>query len=80
MVDLMEIRERGRRRRLPDLPQRRRARRDGGLTQAELAALVGVSRVSIARWESGVCAPRGPLRERYAAALVELLRCGDADD
>lgn len=47
----------------------RRARYDAGLTQAELARLVGVSQSVIAAYESGRRAPTVPALERILAAI-----------
>ena len=43
-----------------------------GLTQAEVAELVGVNRATIGRWESGHCLPRGQALERYTDILKRL--------
>lgn len=45
------------------------ARRACGVTQATFAAGVGVTRVTVTRWESGASAPDGP-----AAVLLSLIR------
>lgn len=47
----------------------RRWRELAGLTQVELAALVGVSVRSVKRWEVGLCEPTG----LYVAALCNVL-------
>ena len=44
-------------------------RKARGLTQEELATASGVSRVSIARYETGVCAPSTASAIKIAAAL-----------
>jgi transcriptional regulator with XRE-family HTH domain len=46
-----------------------RARRCLGLTQAELASVLGVGRVTVARWETGVMSPA----RRSVAGLLALL-------
>ncbi len=47
----------------------RAARKEMGLSQEDLAALVGTSRISVSRWETGTQLPsRGPLRN-WATAL-----------
>ncbi|MCO1581678.1 helix-turn-helix domain-containing protein [Crossiella sp. SN42] len=63
------------------------ARRAGlGLTQEDLAAVVGVERTTVARWEAGTCAPQPLHRLRLAEALgvspfeLDLLLAGRAVD
>ncbi len=46
-----------------------RARREGGLSQTEIAARMGTSQSAIARLESGTLDARLSTLERYAAAL-----------
>jgi transcriptional regulator with XRE-family HTH domain len=58
----------------------RTARRDCGLTQDELADLVGVSRSAVAQWETGRAGQVTANLSRIAAALevsVEYLMVGD---
>jgi transcriptional regulator with XRE-family HTH domain len=45
------------------------ARKAAGLTQVELAAKVGTIQQRISAWESGLAAPRDPMRLRLAKAL-----------
>ena len=59
---------------LPSPAVRRALRVAAGLTQADLAAELGVSRAAVARWESGTRVPRGDYRITYAALLRELSR------
>ena len=54
---------------LPSLPERERLRRAQGLTQAQVAEVLGVNRVTVAKWEAGRCEPRGEVREQYAELL-----------
>ncbi len=61
-------------RQLPPPAVARRLRIAGRLTQRELAATIGVHRVSLARWEAGRVAPRGATAARYGAALAAILR------
>lgn len=61
-----------RRRRLPDPGIRRLLPEQAGLSQDELAEVLGVSRPAVTRWELGQRTPRGDLAERYAAALDQL--------
>lgn len=65
----------------PPLPALRRLRRARSLTQQALADRAGVSRVSIARIESGRNSPGARSLRRLARALdvgvAELLRGGD---
>ncbi|WP_225987270.1 helix-turn-helix domain-containing protein [Streptomyces spectabilis] len=62
---------------LPSLPppkERRRLREAKPLTQAQLAALVGVTRETVRSWESGRTEPRGSRRAAYAKLLESLAR------
>jgi DNA-binding XRE family transcriptional regulator len=63
-----------RRRTLPPPAMRRLLRDQWGLTQGEVAGLVGVSRECISRYENGSREPRGPLRDKYVALLDRLAR------
>ncbi|MFJ3227803.1 helix-turn-helix domain-containing protein [Streptomyces sp. NPDC086783] len=56
---------------LPSPKRRRRLREAAGLTQAQIAARMGVSRETVRAWESGRSAPRGRKREAYAKLLAE---------
>jgi transcriptional regulator with XRE-family HTH domain len=47
-----------------------RLRRAAGLTQAQVAAAVGVDRVAVARWETGITTPR----PAHAAAALAFIR------
>jgi DNA-binding XRE family transcriptional regulator len=60
------------RRRLPEPAVRRLLREGAHLTQADVAHVLGVSRVACTRWESGTRTPRGELAERYRALLDRL--------
>lgn len=57
------------RRDLPTPAQRRALRVASGLSQAEMAAAVGVTKQAVANWESGIRNPRGIHLERYVDAL-----------
>jgi DNA-binding transcriptional regulator YiaG len=59
-------------RRLPAPAVARAIREAAGVTQAQVAAELGVGRVTVARWELGTRTPRGDLRLRYIAILDEL--------
>ncbi|MFD0316839.1 sigma factor-like helix-turn-helix DNA-binding protein [Streptomyces flavalbus] len=56
---------------LPPPKERRRLRDAAGLTQAQLAARVGVSRATVRAWETGRTTPLGRKREAYARLLAE---------
>lgn len=60
------------RRRMPGPAERRVIRKAAGLTQVDVAAALGVSRVSVVRWESGARTPRGELANRYLSLLARL--------
>lgn len=66
---LSRSRERGR---LPDPAVCRSIRRAANITQAEVAQLVGVSRETISRWESGDRRPSGRHLSEYLAVLGRL--------
>ncbi|MFC7986422.1 helix-turn-helix domain-containing protein [Streptomyces sp. NPDC057336] len=57
---------------LPPPKARRRLRESAALTQAQLAARVGVARETVRAWESGRTTPRGRKREAYAQLLSTL--------
>ncbi|MFF3936154.1 helix-turn-helix domain-containing protein [Streptomyces phaeofaciens] len=57
---------------LPPPKERRRLREAGALTQAQVAAQVGVTRETVRAWESGRATPRGRKREAYAKLLTSL--------
>lgn len=61
-------------RRLPDPPIARMIREAAGVSQLRFAKEVGVHRITLSRWESGVCRPRGDARARYARLIAELQR------
>ena len=47
----------------------RALRQQAGLTQADIAEALGVSRITVCRWELGQRVPRGELAVRYLALL-----------
>jgi DNA-binding transcriptional regulator YiaG len=59
-------------RRLPPPVIARAIRAEAGVSQQQLAAELGVNRVTVARWELGARVPRGELRIRYTTLLEEL--------
>jgi predicted transcriptional regulator len=59
-------------RRLPAPPIRRALREHHGLSQGEVADLLGVDRASVSRYESGERAPRASVAERYLEILERL--------
>ncbi|MEU8653202.1 helix-turn-helix domain-containing protein [Streptomyces sp. NPDC048737] len=56
---------------LPPPEERRRLREKRSLTQAQLAARLGVSRETVRAWETGRSTPSGRKRESYAKLLAE---------
>ncbi|MFJ4619222.1 helix-turn-helix domain-containing protein [Streptomyces sp. NPDC088812] len=65
---------------LPPPEGRRRLREERALTQAQVAARLGVSRDLVRRWETGRSTPLGRAREAYAQLLSEPLHPShDAD-
>lgn len=64
---LMQIR-----RDLPPPAERRVLRQQAGLSQAELAGAIGVSKTTIGNWETGARNPSGIYRTRYVEALREM--------
>jgi DNA-binding transcriptional regulator YiaG len=62
------------RRRLPPPSMRRQLREQAGVSQSDIAAVVGVSRECVSMWESGPRVPRGQNLERYLAFLERLAR------
>ncbi|MFJ5776761.1 helix-turn-helix domain-containing protein [Streptomyces sp. NPDC093094] len=67
---------------LPPPKERRRLREAGALTQAQLAARVGVSRETVRAWEAGRRTPQGRKGDAYAELLAELagLAAGTPED
>ncbi|WKX11878.1 helix-turn-helix domain-containing protein [Streptomyces sp. NL15-2K] len=59
---------------LPPPNERRRLREAGSLTQAQVAARLGVARETVRGWETGCTTPRGRKREAYARLLAELAK------
>jgi transcriptional regulator with XRE-family HTH domain len=73
MSDLSDLLDRARRRRaLPSPRARRLLRERAGLTQDELALVVGVSPAAISRWEAGLRQPRRRSVDAYADVLAAL--------
>ena len=48
-------------------------RSHSGLSQAQVAAVLGVSRPTVGRWEAGTRKPHGEMLARYRAVLEEIL-------
>ena len=59
-------------REMPAPPIRRALREHHGLSQGEVAALLGVDRASVSRYESGERSPRPSVAERYLDLLERL--------
>lgn len=57
---------------LPSPRARRLIRERAGLSQADLAAVLGVSEAAISRWEAGLRFPRRPALDAYAQVLARL--------
>jgi DNA-binding transcriptional regulator YiaG len=62
------------RKRLPDPRMRRLVRERAGLTQNDLARVLGVATATVCRWESGEREPRPAQLEAYLGALDQLAR------
>jgi predicted transcriptional regulator len=63
-----------RKRALPDPGLCRLLRVQAGLSQAEIAQALDVSRPAVSRYESGNRTPRGEIRTRYTALLEALAK------
>ncbi|MFD9397106.1 helix-turn-helix domain-containing protein [Streptomyces sp. NPDC060000] len=59
---------------LPSPERRRHLRETASLTQAQVAARIGVTRETVRAWESGRTTPRGRRREAYANLLTSLTK------
>jgi transcriptional regulator with XRE-family HTH domain len=68
------IRKARARRSLPSPAVCRDLRLGAGITQAEIAEVLGVDRASVTRWESGTREPRGDVRLAYIDLLARLAR------
>ena len=66
------IRQLAESKRLPSPATRRVLRTDAGLTLAELASQLGVTKQALWYWETGARQPRGDNRLAYVEALDEL--------
>jgi transcriptional regulator with XRE-family HTH domain len=62
------------RRRLPPARERRLRRLRSGLSELDVAKVVGVDRSTISRWESGQREPRGEMLTNYVNFLDALER------
>lgn len=58
--------------RLPDPDRAREIREAAGVTMVEVAEAIGVDRVTVHRWETGVRRPRGENAARYSKLLTDL--------
>ncbi|MFF0744377.1 sigma factor-like helix-turn-helix DNA-binding protein [Streptomyces sp. NPDC004111] len=59
---------------LPPPRERRRLREAKALSQAQVAAIVGVTRETVRSWETGRTSPRGRKREVYTRLLAGIAR------
>lgn len=73
-MDASDLMHTVRRRRLPDPAVRRALRIGAGVSQQELADVLGIDRASVCRYELGTRSPRGDLAARYAGLLRRLAR------
>ena len=62
------------RRRLPPPALRRAVRQSAGMSAAQVATALGVTRQAVSAWERGTRCPRGEMLEAYVAVLDELRR------
>jgi DNA-binding XRE family transcriptional regulator len=62
------------RRRLPPPAARRQLREQCGMSQADAALFVGVTRAAIVRWETGAREPRAANLVKYLELLDRLAR------
>ena len=65
-------RERAESEHLPIPAMRKAIRESAHVSLARVAAILGVHRASVSRWESGKRTPRGEQRRRYKRLLDEL--------
>ena len=73
MPTLEELLERKQlRTRLPSPTVRRALREDVGLSQLDIADLVGATPAAVSRWEAGLREPTGERLERYLDVLERL--------
>jgi transcriptional regulator with XRE-family HTH domain len=68
------------RRELPPPAVRRAIREAAGVSQADIAAALGVDRVTVTRYESGARTPRGERLAAYVRVLRELGQIPDVVD
>jgi DNA-binding transcriptional regulator YiaG len=55
---------------LPPPGERAALRKQYGVTQAQLAAVLRISRKTLGTWEAGTAKPTGAKRDQYAAVLA----------
>jgi DNA-binding transcriptional regulator YiaG len=71
---LDEVLAQVRREELPPPATRALLRRQAGLTQRQVADVLGVHRITVTRWEQGWRSPRGRLRREYRRLLDRLMQ------
>jgi len=73
MTTIAELEDRVKTRRgLPPPDLRRAIRKAAGLTHADVAGALGVSRQAVAHWEGGTRTPRAVALKRYSDLLQRL--------
>ncbi|MEU2834582.1 helix-turn-helix domain-containing protein [Streptomyces lavendulae] len=57
---------------LPDPSERQKVRKEYGLTQDDLASVLGVHRITVSAWERGRFDPSGKMRELYMGLFAHM--------
>lgn len=64
---------------LPEPAERKRLREQYGVSQAQVAAALDVTRGAVAGWESGRWDPKGDTRDKYRYMLNEMRKRLEAE-